>query len=724
MKLLFADLETYSETPIKYGTHAYAEHAEVLLFGYAIDKEPARVWDATSEPMPQDLKEALDEAMQRKCMTVWHNGMMFDTVVLKYVMGIDLPVEMVLDTMVMAYECGLPGALEILTHDVFRMADDKAKDREGKALVNLFCKPRPANQKLRRATKATHPEKWAAFVNYCRLDVEAERELFYKLPRFNLTKQERVLQCLDARINRRGMLMDIELAKGAVRLDEVNKKALAGKVTELTGGEVLSATQSARLKGFFKGFYGVDIDSLTKGEIVKRLSDDTLPEPVQELLHLRLQSAKTAVKKYEVTLNSANSDGRLRGCLQFRGASRTGRWAGRLFQPQNMPRPTMKKQADIDEAIEYVKNGLAEFIYEDPSHILSNCLRGQIIVPNGKKLVVADYSNVEGRTLAWLADETWKIKAFNDFDTWQLKDGTWVTPDKRYDYPMECFKLNEKGEPVTLGHDLYKVTYGKTFAVAPEDVNKQQRQMGKVIELGLGYGGGVGAFLTFARGYGINLDDMAVLVKQTVDLRFWQQAEEYYFKAKTDGRTEGLAKDTFTACDAVKRAWRETCPRIVSLWRAAEVAVINAVENPGVEYSIGTKVKTVRRGNYLLIKLPSGRFLVYASPRLGEGDCAITYQGVDQKTRQWKRLKTYGGKLVENITQAVACDLMSNGMLLLEQRGYETVLTVHDEVLTEAPDTDAYDYRDMEKTLATLPDWATGLPLVAAGYESYRYRKD
>ena len=689
---IYCDLETYSETPIANGSHAYAENATILLFGYAIDDEPAKVWDVTSgEPMPADLKAGLALALEGKATTVWHNGMMFDSIVLKHDLNIDLPVEAIEDTMVMAYQHGLPGSLGTLS-EVFKMGEDKAKDKDGKRLVQLFCKPLPKNWKERRATRLTHPTEWQAFINYCRLDIEAERELYKKLPKINTTKKERQVQIIDARINRRGMLMDVELAKAAVKAAEENQEVLRQKTVEATNGALESTTQRDKLITYIKEEYGWDIPTMTKAELEKRVSDTSIPEPVRELLALRLMSTKTSVKKFESVINAVNKDNRLRGCLQFRGAARTGRWSGRLFQPQNLPRPSMSED-EILLAINAAKNGCLDLFFDDPAKALSNCLRGLIIAPEGKKLVVADYSNIEGRVLAWLSGEDWKVKAFEEFDAGH-------------------------------GHDLYKLTYGRTFNVDPGSVTKTQRQMGKVLELAMGYQGGAGAFVTFAKGYGIDLDAMADVVAQTIDPNVWTEAESSYEYFREKNLTCGLERKTFIACDAVKRAWRMANSNIADFWRKADDAVVKAMTSPS-RVKVGEFITMYRRGAYLVVELPSGRCLCYPAPQLhDDGTCTFSYMGVEQFTRKWKRIKTYGGKVVENMTQAVAADVLAEGLINLEAAGYETVLTIHDEVLAETPNTPDYNVKEMMRLMTELPSWTKGLPLAAAGFEDVRYRKD
>lgn len=616
MKYLFADLETFSPLNLpQVGSFRYAEDCEILLWGYAIDNEPARVWDCTNpqtKEMPEALAKALKEVQAGERKIVWHNGMMFDTVVLA-AHGYHIPLEMIVDTMVIAYQHGLPGALGDLC-DVLRMPTDKAKDKDGKRLVQLFCKPQPECYKVRRHDRYTKPEDWIKFVNYCRLDVEAERELFKALPKWNCTEWEHRLQVLDAEINRRGMQIDVDLAEAAVELSERNKKLLAEETQRQTNGEVGAATQRDALIDYMAREYGWKIDTMTKAELEKRVDDPSVPEPVRELLKLRLMSTKTSIQKFKALLRRVNKDGRMRGGLQFRGASRTGRWSGRGFQGQNLARPTVS-QKEIDFATKVLKqrDGTFECFYDDPSVILPNLLRGEIIAPAGKKLIVADYSNVEGRVLAWLAGEEWKLQAFRDFDAGH-------------------------------GHDLYKLAYAKAFGVKPEDVTKPQRQIGKVLELALGYGGGAAAFARFAKAYGIDLSDMAEYVKSTAQRAVWLEAVDGYPYFVEKNRTGGLEREAFIACDVLKRLWRKTNPKIVQFWANVGQAVQKAIvsrESVRVGY-----VAFTRTESFLVIRLPSGRLLCYPSPKTNPsvGKDSFTYAGTNQFSRKWEKIESYGAK--------------------------------------------------------------------------------
>lgn len=688
--LLFCDLETFSATPIRAGSFRYAEdpEARILLWGYAIDDAPAKVWDAANEPIPEDLLRAIrivqsDSASKH----VWHNGINFDTVFIERVRpDLAMPLNRVIDTMVLAYEHGLPGALGDLC-TVFGLPTDKAKDRDGARLIRLFCAPRPEGGVF---SKADHPEDWARFVNYCRLDVEAERAVYEKLPKFNRTMNEHCLMMLDAEINRRGMLMDVDLAKGAVEALEASAERLRERTRELTDGAVDSATQSKALIDFILGKWGIELKNLQKSEVARLLEQPEIPEPMKELLRTRLNSAKASVKKYQALLDSVCKDGRLRGCLQFRGASRTGRWSGRLFQPQNMSRPTMS-QDEIEEAIQATKDGALGMLYENVEEPLTNCLRGAITVPRGKRMVVADYSNIEGRVLAWMAGESWKLKAFEAYDA-----GT--------------------------GPDLYKLTYSKAFNVPVESVTKAQRQVGKVLELAMGYGGGVGAFTTFATAYGIELASMAEAVLPVIPSRVRNEAEMAFEWAERNDRTLGLTRAVWVACDAVKRLWRESNPHIVNYWARIGEACKLAIER-GQRIQVG-QVTAGRWKNWLLLQLPSKRCLCYPAARIEEDSDAFTFMGVDQVSRRWSRISTYGPKCVENIIQATACDVLSVALFnIASSQDFKAILTVHDEVLCEAPDDDAHDHTVLEKLMEKKPAWAQDLPLKAAGFEAYRYRK-
>ena len=338
--------------------------------------------------------------------------------------------------------------------------------------------------------------------------------------------------------------------------------------------------------------------------------------------------------------------------------------------------------------------------------VLSSLLRPCLIAAPGKKLCVADLSNIEGRVLAWLAGEEWKLQAFRDFDA-----GT--------------------------GHDLYALAYAKSFGVTPETVMENKatgdgsmRQIGKVQELALGYSGGAGAFSTFAALYGIDLEQLGVLVAEVADPELLQKGRETFKWFRQKGMsTYGLTEQAFAACDAIKRAWRAAHPATVGLWGALEQSFRDAIDNPGYVFPAGRASvvrPTFKSGKpmpWATIIMPSGRRLCYPAPKI-EKDGQISYQGVDQYSRKWTTLRTYSGKLVENLTQAVARDVIAHNLPAVQAAGYDGLLTVHDEDITEAPDTDAYSGGALAEIMARVPPWATGLPLAAAGFDTYFYRKD
>lgn len=676
---LYCDLETFSAKDIRAGSHAYAADpsAEILLWGYAIDDAPAKVWDVTEGSMPEELRVALDEVARKERRHVWQNGVMFDRVFLSYVMPeIELPMETLDDTMVMAYQAGLPGSLKELC-EVFHLSKDKAKDADGSRLIQIFCKPLPSTWKLDRATSKTHPEEWAKFVNYCRLDIESMREVYKKLPAFNRTVKERELQVLDAAINMRGIGVDVEFAEAAIATAERAKKDIDKQVFKLTDGRVVTAGQRDALIQFFFDKYGWQLKDMRKSELEKRMEDPDIPAEMKELIGLRLMGTKTSVQKYKRVVQDA-VDGRLRGCMQFRGASRTGRISGRTFQPQNLPRPLIKSQTEIEEIIEDTKLGILEICYDDVSVPLSSAIRSVIVPAAGNRLCVADFSNVEGRVLAWLAGEEWKLEAFREFDTLQTKSGAWALPYR--DGWFQEWAVNEKGDFIHKGHDLYKLTYARTFGIKPEDVTKDQRQMGKVLELALGYQGGPGAFATFAMNFGMDLDDLAKTTEATIEESYWIESMGMLKWAKEKKLIRGMSQKAWVACNAIKSAWRKANSEIESFWYSLAKACQSAIKAKGVAFSAGRIVCRVS-GNYLLMRLPSGRYLVYPAPRLPEeGEmCDFSFMGVNQYTKKWERIPTYSGKLAENSVQGAACDLLLEAGPRLEAAGYHIVMSVHDE---------------------------------------------
>lgn len=711
-KILWLDTETYSECDLKsHSTHRYAAHpsTEITVAQWALNDDEPSVWDVTDKNANPQLWGALRVYLEDPDVIIVAHNSHFDRTVIRHVWGVDIPVERWRDTMIKAMAHGLPGALEKIG-DVLGLPVDLAKDKRGKQLIQMFCKPAPKGQLLRRKTRHSHPEEWAEFLEYSRQDIIAMREIDKRLPTWNYREggSELALWHLDQQINDRGFAVDLELARAATAAAELEKVRLKDKAYEASYGDVTSVSKRDELLRHIVEFYGVTLPDLKADTLKRRLEDPELPEGVKLLLSIRLEATKTSTAKYKALTNATSDDGRLRNTLQFAGAQRTARWAGRVFQPQNMPRPNIQLVADhfgvpfkkaedllpeyLDLGIEALKGGVADLTFDDVMGLTANTVRGCIVAPQGKKLCIADLSNIEGRVLAWVAGEDWKLKAFADFDA-------------------------------GVGEDLYKVAYGRSFNIDPKDAVGQKRQIGKVMELGLGYEGGVAAFLTFAAVYQMDLEELADAVHTTAPKEAIAQAYNIYEWAEKKRRTLGLPKNIYVACEVLKASWRAAHPQTKSLWKDTGDAVRSAIANPGVTFDV-RMLKIRRDGAWLRIRLPSGRYLCYLQPRVEEGD-QITYMGVNQYTRRWGRIKTYGGKLVENIVQAIARDVLAQNMSLIESCGYEIVLSVHDELLTETPDDPSmYSHEGLSAMMSHNPPWAKGLPLSAAGFETTRYRKD
>ena len=699
LKTLWGDLETWSETPIKEGTYRYAQDAELMLFTYALDDDPVSVWDLTAdEPMPDDLAEAL---LDDSVLINFQNSM-FDRSVFRLARNTN-PILVQAgeathrwrDTMVMALAHSLPGALG-KTCEIFNLAEDVAKQKDGKALIQLFCKPRPKKTKLRRATAATHPAEWARFIEYAKGDITSMRIVDRKIPTWNFPSVELSHWHLDQKINDRGVLIDLDLAHAAIAAAEGAKARLSTECQALTNGEVESATKRDKLLAHLLLEYGIDLPDLQASTLERRVNDPDLPPAMKELLINRMQASMGSTSKYKAMLKAVNDDGRARGLLQFDGASRTGRWGGRTVQPQNMFRPPKYLSKDWEFSVEAVKAGAAPLFFDNVMEATAGLARAALIPARGKKFVVADLSNIEGRMLAWLAGEEWKLQAFRDFDA-----GT--------------------------GHDLYKLAYANSFGIEPEDVDGDQRQVGKVQELALGFQGGVGAFLTFALVHNIDLEELATSAFATLPDWAKLEAKKFYdYSVKKKRSTFGLSEKGFVVCDALKRMWRAAHPNIEAFWEELESAFFKATNNAGKKFA-ARRCTFVRSGNWLRVIMPSGRSLCYPSPRAeGENEPnkrKLSYMGVNQYTRQWQRVGIYGGKCAENITQSCACHVLKDAMPGIEAAGYEIVLTVHDETITEAPDTDEFNEAQLSELLAANPPWALDMPLAAAGFQGYRYRK-
>lgn len=733
MSYLYLDFETFSGADLKkVGSYAYAEHptTEVLICTYAFDDEPVRVWDCTDgSDMPGDLHRALRRLVKpnSRIKMVWHNGSMFDRLIMKHCWGFDIPVSNTIDTMIWAFRHALPGSLDALC-EVLGVSADNAKDKRGKALIQRFSKPTPKNYKIRRYTAETHPDEWALFIKYAVSDITAMREVSHKLPRWgNSEFEDRVLE-LDQLINDRGFKVDVALAEAAIEAVEKHKAQLQEEAQRKYGGSLTGKDFLPILRELAPAHR---IHNAQKSTLNDLLADDDLPDDARTIIEMRLGAASTASTKYNPLLLGRSSDDRRRGCLQYGGAKRTLRWAGKGFQPQNLARGYYHDD-ELDKGISALLKGRAHRRF-DVAKLTASTVRSCIIPEAGHKFVVADYSNVEGRGLAWLAGEETALDTFR------------------------------------AGLDIYCVTAGKMFGMDPDDIKKnfkEIRQIGKACELGLGYEGGVGAFVTFAKNLGLDLIEMAKTMDGTFPDHIWSATARGYEWAriqeakrpphpgeKDDRPSYILDKKVWRTCDAIKRMWRESHPETVAFWRDLKDGIIAAVRNPGREFWAGAHLRrngerairiwrTVEfdssgrkvPGWWLCMELPSGRILSY--PGIGVSvtketdedgrvntNVRIKYQGENQLTRQWTTLYTHGGKACENIVQALCRDLLAYAMINVEGGGYPIVLSVHDELVCETPDTPEYNVAELEKLMCSLPEWAEGFPLVAEGAELKRYAK-
>lgn len=685
--ILWLDLETYSDIPIANGVYKYAEKCEILLFSWAINDDPVFVVDvASGEQLPDKLRAALFNPAVTLCA---HNSN-FDRTILRKVYGdvVGNP-DRWIDTMILALSVGLPGSLAELC-SVLQIPQDKAKDKIGKIGIGLFSSPHWLKGEKVRYTRATHPVQWADFVRYANKDVVAMREIYRRVCRVNDKPEIWAEFHLDQQINDRGMAIDRRLVTAVLACCSSAKEDIDARIAELTGGLITSIGQRAEILKFIKERFGYSLPDLQKSTLERRVNDPDTPPEIRDILLNRLLGSKASVAKYTVLQNATGADGRLRGCLQFMGASRTGRFSGRLFQPQNLPRGTLSP-AEVEEAIGVLKSGGADLVYDDINAVASSCLRGCIVAPKGRRLVVADLSNIEGRVLAWLAHETWKLQAFRDCDEGR-------------------------------GADIYKLTYSRTFGVEVADVNKKRRQVGKVLELGLGYGGGAMAFLNYAQVYNLDLSEVVNHVFGSFPKAEIERSTDTWEFFKSRGQVDVSMRRTFIAIDAVKNAWRRANPQIVKLWGSLASGLSTLVGGSAKAARVGD-LCAMMRGRMLLVRLPSGRYIGYpAATATGNG--TFKYFAVNQSTRRAGFVDTYGGKLTENITQAVARDVLVSSMPVAEALGYEIVLSVHDELITEAPDSPEYTAAELSQIMSTAPAWASDLPLNAAGFEAYRYKKD
>lgn len=682
---LWLDLETKSRINLKkLGIAKYATDVTIIMAQWAIDGGEVIVEDLTGGILPS---AALMRAMQ-EADEIWAQGAEFEQIVLAtcaWYVKLKISPFKWRCTMALSRMHGLPGGLAKLSA-IYKLSEDEAKDARGHELIMIFCVPRKDGKFNDRTT---HPNEWKEFLHYGGMDITSMRAVWRKSPKWNATPRMWRAWHLDQKMNMRGVAVDMLLAEGIVVGVGKAKDEFRERTTEMTLGVVESTTQRNRLLAYMAD-YGVSLPDMKADTIERRLQDENLPEHIKELLRIRQHASKSSATKCKRLL-AQEVHGRLRNLLVFCGALRTGRFAGRTFQPQNLPRPK-HEQWDIDEAIKRFRRGdIFDYAPDEVMPLAASCMRGLLVSGKGRKLVWSDLANIEGRFMAWIAGEEWKLEAFRAFDRKE-------------------------------GPDLYKVSYARPFRIDPEDISDDdwRRQIGKVMELALQYYGGVGAFLAMADTYHLNLENMAKVAWPVIPQAIRERAARNWQRAIKKRRTYGLDERTWLVCESLVLMWRDAHPAICKFWKDLEKAIKYAITHPGRRLPVG-RCTVDRKGNWLRIRLPSGRYLSYPAPRAGEDD--ISFVGVNPYTRQWGRISTYSGKAAENIVQGGSADILLDWLIAADDAGYEPVLSVHDEIITEPLDIDTFNDKHLSTLALTCSPWAVDMPLAAKGHTSKRYRK-
>ena len=659
MKNLFIDLETYSSEPIaKTGMHKYIQSPdfEILLLAYSVDGAPVEIIDLAQG---EKIPVWLSDAIKSSEYVKHAYNAAFEWYCLSKIFGELLPINQWRDTMLHGLYCGYTAGLDA-TGKALGLPEDKRKLSVGKALIRYFCVPclpTKTNGGRTRNSPKHDIEKWKLFKEYCKGDVVAEMEIERRLASFPVPNEiERQWQT-DIVIDTRGVAVDVELIHGALEIANETRQNLTQEAIAITG--LANPNSVAQLTKWLEDTTGKSIDNLRKDTVAQMLDSQSVTGESGRVLKIRQELGKTSTKKYDAIKATVCADNRVRGLLQFYGANRTGRWSGRLVQIQNVAR-TYIDVSLLPLAREAVKQRRADklqLLFGSTMDTLSQLIRTSFIATNGNKLIDADFSSIEARIISWLADEKWRL---------------------------DVFKTHGK---------IYEASASQMFGVPIEKISKGNpeyilRQRGKVAELALGYQGGVGALITMgALDMGITEKDLPEIVSR----------------------------------------WRNANKRIVELWYRIENAAMSVIKT-GYQIAINKLIfsREFDRENdldFMTVTLPSGRKLYYAHPVIDTnrwGKPSMTYCGVDQTTKQWTRLETYGGKLVENLVQAIARDCLAVAIERLEKAGYPVVFHVHDEVVLDCK-------TDLKKVLHLMTEpiaWAQDLPLNADGWTGNFFRKE
>ncbi len=659
---LFIDIETYSSIELKKsGLYRYvqAPDFEILLFAYSFNGAPVQFVDlAQGEQLPLEVVSAMNNPNVLKHA---YNAS-FEWYCLSKYFGYMLPLDQWRCTMLHGLYCGYTAGLEA-TGEALGLPQDKRKLSTGAALIRTFCvpcKPTKSNGHRTRTLPHHEPEKWDLFKEYCTQDVRTEIEIERRLSAFPVPENEQKLWELDQVINARGVRVDRDLIDSALALDETITHELTAEAIRLSGLDNPKSVQ--QLTRWLQEHMGEEIADLRKDTVKALLKSDLESDEARRMLEVRQELSKTSTKKYAAMSEAVCDDGRVRGLLQFYGANRTGRWAGRLVQVQNLPRNYLETLGHARECVLRRELQALKLIYSNVPDTLSQLIRTAFVPSEGRTFIVADFSAIEARVIAWLAGEEWRNEVFRTHG--RIYE---ASASAMFGVPIELIK---KGNP--------------EYAL---------RQKGKIAELALGYQGGVGALITMgALNMGLTVDELPEIVQR----------------------------------------WRQANKRIVDLWYAVENTALYTVRT--CQPSGVNGLLFAREGDYqnsqdfLTITLPSGRKLYYVKPFLAPnqwGNDSLHYYGMDQTSKKWTELDTYGGKLVENCVQAIARDCLAVAMQRLSAAGYEIVMHIHDEVVldVEAADPD-WHLQNICRIMGEPIPWAPGLLLRADGFVTDYYKKE
>lgn len=745
MTALSIDFETRSDVDLKTrgsGPYFASPHFKALMACYQIDDGPISDW-LFYQPCPDDLREAVEAgciirafnaSFERQCFEQLHERE-----------GWPLPdISQYHCTAAQAAAMALPRSLEALGD---ALALDCKKDKGGKDLIRHFSLPRRARKGEDPNTvhwnePADFPEKFQEFLSYCRRDVETEAAAYKRL--MPLSDYEQAVYTHDQEINKRGIRIDVESALAAIALADKATAGLDEEMRIVTGGFVNACSNVSKLVEWING-QGVELSSATKAELSELLNYDDIPPQVRTAVELRQEAGKVSVKKLIAMVARADADDRVRNSFMIYGAD-TGRWTNLGVNFANMPRPRkLYEKAKLDthllfDTFRKKEPGLLKLQYGDelgrPLHLVSDAIRGFVWAAPGHELIQADYSGIEGAVIAWSSGEQWKVDALFEIMT----------------------------DPDNIP-DLYRRAAAGIMGMTTDEITKDhplRQSVGKVSELALGFAGGVAAFESMSRNYGVKLDPLYLPVWEAASEEAQAKAVKRYESClkRKQAKTDVLSREAWIACEIIKNGWRATNPAISAGWKLREDAVRDAVGNPGQVIST-LKFKYVVKQGFLWCMLPSGRCLAYGSPKLkdqvwakvlcddgswsdaevmdrdvaeagelkgaikieGSTSQKVTALGVDQTGRKLERFALYGGLLAENDTQAVARDLMVNGQFKARDAGYPVIAHVYDEIICEVPNGFG-SVKAFEELICELPWWAEGLPLSASGWRGKRYRKD